>query len=140
MLRNYILVAWRNILKNKTFTAINIFGLALSMSICLLLILLIVDHYQYDNFHPKGDRTYRVISFKKNDRGPFESGYATSPLPIGKELKEKFPFVEEVININHSLGGEFKSSEKIIDLSGEFEGRSLFVSENFFQATGFDLR
>jgi len=140
MLRNYFLVAWRSIRKHKAFTAINVIGLAMSMSVCLLLILLVYDHFSYDDFHPKGDRIYRVLTYPKGEKGPFESGYATSPLPMGQSLKELYPFVEEVVNMNNTFGGEFRSNEKIINLKTETDGRSLFASPTFFSAFGFKLQ
>jgi len=62
MLKNYLKIAFRQLWKHKLFSALNIFGLAVSMSICLLLFLILSDQYGYDAFHEKGDRIYRVIS------------------------------------------------------------------------------
>ncbi len=67
MLRNYFRAAIRNIRKHKSFSFLNILGLSLSMSICLLIITLILDLKSYDNFHNNKDRIYRVIT-KRNKR------------------------------------------------------------------------
>ena len=56
MIRNYLVAALRNILRHKSFSILNISGLALSMSVCLLIILIISDQMSYDNFHEKADR------------------------------------------------------------------------------------
>lgn len=139
MLRNHLIIAWRSILKHKGFTAINIIGLSLSMSVCLLLILLVYDHYSYDTFHPKGDQTYRVLTYKNGSSGPFAPAYASSPLLLGQTLKDQYPFIEDVVNLNNGLRGEFRSEEKIIDFN-EINGRSFFVSPSFFKAFGFELK
>ena len=134
MLKNYLLIAWRNILKYRGFTAINIIGLSLSMSVCLVIISLIYDHYQYDKFHPQGENTYRIVSNYKGRTGIFSEGYATSPLPFGKKLNEEFAAVENYTNLSHRLReGELRSPHKIIKAGG------LFADEQFFNVFGFEL-
>jgi putative ABC transport system permease protein len=64
MIRSYITVALRNILKNKAFSAINIFGLGSGLAVCLLIFQFVSFELSYDNFNEKLDRTYRVT----NDR------------------------------------------------------------------------
>ena len=61
MLRNYLKIAIRNLLKNKAFSSINIFGLALGMTISMLIGLWIYDEYSYDHFHTNKDRIFRVM-------------------------------------------------------------------------------
>src|SRR5210317_2139150 len=90
MLRNYIKICLRSLFKNKTFSFINIFGLAVSMSICLLIILMLADQSQYDRFHQDKDRIYRILT----DAGQKGTMYASSPKPLGKALKEEYPIIE----------------------------------------------
>ena len=78
MIANYIKVGIRNILKHKTFSFINIFGLASAMSVCLLIILIIADQKSYDLFHKNKDRIYRVQTVGKNGS---EMRVASSALP-----------------------------------------------------------
>ena len=61
MLLNYIKVAFRNLWKNKGFSAINIFGLAIGLATCLLIILFVLDELSYDRFHTHGAHIYRVV-------------------------------------------------------------------------------
>ena len=61
MIKNYFKTAWRNLLHNKTFSLINIFGLALGMTCSLLIMLWVKDELQMDKFHKNGDRLYRVM-------------------------------------------------------------------------------
>ncbi|MEP1096002.1 MAG: ABC transporter permease [Cyclobacteriaceae bacterium] len=133
MIKNYIIIALRNLRKHKFFAAINIVGLSLSMSVCLVLILLVYDQFQYDKFHPNGDRTYRVITYRDGQDGTFDDVYATSPLPIKEHLENQYAFIERMTNLNHQFRGEIRSPHKILELS------SLFADEHFFEVFGFEL-
>ena len=136
MLRNYLIIAWRSLLKSKLFSLINIIGLSLSMSVCLLIILLVYNHFQYDDFHPHGDRTYRILTHQKGKKGSlFESGMATSPLQFREAMEGNFTGIELMTNLNHLLRGEIQSESKTFQLE-----RSLFADENFFKVFGFTLK
>ena len=60
MLKNYFKTAWRNLLRNKAFSFINVFGLALGVASSLILFLVARNELTYDSFHKKADRIYRV--------------------------------------------------------------------------------
>ena len=62
MFKNYLKIAWRNIRKNKTFSIINITGLAIGLSCFLLIALYVMDELSYDKFYPNADRIYRINS------------------------------------------------------------------------------
>ncbi|MEM8525396.1 MAG: FtsX-like permease family protein [Bacteroidota bacterium] len=119
MLKNYLKIALRQLWKHKLFSALNIFGLAASMSICLLLFLILSDQYGYDTFHEKGDRIYRVIS------GGAEKGHeikqatwATSPLTVTENLERDYPFIEHAVRVVQ-VEGDFKVGENVFDDLGE---------------------
>lgn len=133
MLKNYIKIALRNLWKHKLFTGLNIIGLSLSMSVCLVLILLVYDHFQYDKFHPYGDRTYRVTTSMKGANGPFDNSYASSPYLFKNHLVDNYTFVEKGINLNSTFRGEIRSPHKILNI------RSLYADEDFFNVLGFEL-
>ena len=61
MIKNYFKTAWRSLLHNKTFSLINILGLALGMTCSLLIMLWVKDELQMDKFHKNGERLYRVM-------------------------------------------------------------------------------
>ncbi len=61
MLRNYFKTAWRNLLKNKVFSLINILGLTLGITVCMMIFLFIMNEFSVDKFHKNGDRIYRVL-------------------------------------------------------------------------------
>ena len=62
MIKNYFKIAWRNFWKNKLFSFINIMGLGLAIPFALLSLMQVVNVYEYDNFHPYPERTYRIIT------------------------------------------------------------------------------
>ncbi|MCP4727395.1 MAG: ABC transporter permease, partial [bacterium] len=63
MFGNYLKIAVRNLSKNKAFSFINIFGLAIGMACCILILIYVNDEMSYDNYHVKGDRIHRILSF-----------------------------------------------------------------------------
>lgn len=133
MLRNYLTIAVRNLWKHKLFTGLNIFGLSLSMSICLVLILLVYDHFQYDKFHPEGENTYRITTYFKGQEGAFDEGYATSSLLFKQNLIDNYSFVKRATNLSNDFNGEIRSPHKILNI------KSLYADQNFFDVFGFEL-
>jgi putative ABC transport system permease protein len=84
MIKNYIKIAFRSLLKNKGFTAINLLGLAFGLAACLLIVFYVVDELNYDKFNTKADRIYRVNSDIKY--GGNASSYAITPPPLPQPL------------------------------------------------------
>lgn len=132
MLSNYFTVAWRNLFKNRLFSAINIFGLAFSMSLGMFILLLIRDAFQYDRFHPQVDRIYRIDTDALRADGGSEP-YASSPYPLGAALAQGFSQVEQSVRFLRHLNGEVSGAGKIIPLSG------MFTEPSFFDVFGFSL-
>lgn len=95
MTRNYIIMAWRNILKNKVFALINIFGLALGLAACMLIMHYVRFEWSYDRFHEHADRTYRVLL-----QGPQMASAANHP-GVGPALKDNFPEVAAYARMVH---------------------------------------
>ena len=102
MFRNFLKVAARNLLKRKGFTFINIFGLATGMAVCLLIVLFIRDELNFDNFHDKGDRVYRVVCDRKYPGR--SASYAVIPQSIGEAIHREFPAVQESTRLFNFLG------------------------------------
>ena len=111
MLKNYFKIAWRNIAKNKVFSLINIFGLAVSMSVAILLITLAHDLMMYDAFHVKRDRIYRVISEYKGQDGNTVN-LATSSALARQKIKTEIPLIDEIAILHYGFGGEFQSESR----------------------------
>jgi putative ABC transport system permease protein len=96
MFKNYMTIAWRNILQQKGFSLINIGGLAIGLSCCLLILMFIQDEFSYDRFHSKADRIYRVVASTSEDRVPTN---ANGSFGYGPLLKEEFPEVQDSVRI-----------------------------------------
>lgn len=133
MLKNYLKVTWRNIRKAKVFSVINILGLAVSMAVCLLIILFIYDQQSYDRFHENKDHIYRLnTSYNSYSNQQFEN-YATSPTILTEPLQNQFPGIELVSNIQGNFSGEIRYQETTVPLSG------IYADTTFFDIFSFKL-
>jgi len=92
MIKNYFLVAWRNLVRNKVFSAINILGLALGMACSLLIMLWVQDERSVDGFHANGRQLYQVYERLYFD-GKVNAEFPTQALMAG-ELKRLIPEVQ----------------------------------------------
>lgn len=123
MIRNYFKIAWRNLIRNKSFSLINILGLAVSMSICLLIIMIVIDQYSFDKYHTKKDRVYRIHSTQYQEN---QGETASSALPLAEKLKREYPIVEAAAAINSEIGGDIIYEEKFASGGGYFADENLF--------------
>ncbi len=101
MVKNYIKVALRSLLKNKNTSIINILGLGIAIFASILIFLFVNFEFSYDSFHAKSDRIYRVI-LEDNNLGVSENEVGITFIALGPELKSKLPEVEEQIRIINS--------------------------------------
>jgi putative ABC transport system permease protein len=93
MFKNYLKVALRTILRQKGYALINIFGLAVGMACCILILLHVQDELKFDRFHSNFDRIYRVVEIRSSpERGDRHTTYSVPPL--GPALVTDFPGVE----------------------------------------------
>src|SRR5690606_25878183 len=99
MLIHYIKVAVRNIYRNKTYSLINVLGLAVGMGVCLLIFQYIHFELSYDNFHPKADNTYRITQSVINNGEDFGSKIYTT-YGLGPKSKEVVPEVNDFVRVN----------------------------------------
>jgi putative ABC transport system permease protein len=102
MLRNYFKIAFRNIIHNKIYSTINIFGLALGIACCLLLTLYIQDEISYDKHHDRVDDLYRIVTNFQSDVG-FNKQGSVSP-PIAMTLKDEVPEIEAAVRVLNPIG------------------------------------
>lgn len=101
MLRNYFQVAFRNLLKQRVYSIINIVGLAVGIAGCLLIVLFVTDELSYDRFHEKADRIYKIALERKYPN--HATFYATIPHSYAEVIPKDFPEVEAVVR----MGGPF---------------------------------
>ncbi len=133
MLRNYTKVAFRSLSKNKLFTFINITGLAIGMSVGLLIVNLVFDAVQFDQFHTNKDRLYRVLSTPVRP-GLNSDQSATAPNILGDQMKADLPGVDEVVKIRRWFSGRIKMEK------GSLFTQGIYADENFFDVFSFDLK
>ncbi len=133
MIKNYLLTAFRNILRHKGFSFINILGLALSMSVCMLIIVVIIDQFKYDDFITKKDRIYRIESVD-NESSYSLNTYASTTYPLYKEFTDNYSLIEDAVVLNNRFSGNGLYNEKRFKLSG------FYTNESFFNMFDFELK
>ncbi|NII27345.1 FtsX-like permease family protein [Pseudoflavitalea sp. X16] len=116
MLNNYFKTSCRTLSRNKTFSSINIAGLAVGMAGAILLLLGIVNMYSYDQFHTKKDRIYQVYSQEEN--GGEIATWNGTPHPAGPALKAGWPQVEEAVRVNWVAAFVLKNGDKQLQTQG----------------------
>jgi putative ABC transport system permease protein len=131
MLKSYFIVAFRNFRKHRVFSAINILGLAVGMTVCFLIFSYVRFELSYDSFHRKADRIYRVVCDIKT---PSETIKADGPAwPVLPNMKKQFPEIESAVRtVRGSLlvrTGDIKFQEE----------NSLFADPDFFKIFDFSL-
>jgi putative ABC transport system permease protein len=102
MIKNFIKTAFRTLLKNKGFTAINVLGLALGLATCMLIVFYVIDELSYDRFNTNADRIYRVNNDIKF--GGAELSCAVAPAPLAAAFLSELPEVEQTARFR-SRGG-----------------------------------
>ncbi len=133
MLRNYIKLAFRNILKSKLFSAINILGMTIGITACLLILLYVVNELSYDRFHPRADRMYQVGLHGKI--GGQDVVTASTCPPMAEALVAEVPGVEDATRI-----AQFWNSQTLRYEDKNFTEEKIFWADsNFFNFFGYRL-
>jgi len=117
MLKNYLKITWRNLLRHKAFSLINISGLAIGMASSALILFWIQNELSYDQFHAKKDRLYTVYN-----RSVFDGKlwcWNTTPKVMAKTLKQDYPQIEEVCRTN-GCNFLFSIGDKHLNVNGNF--------------------
>ncbi len=135
MIRNYIKSAYRSLLNNKVYGAINILGLTVGIACCLLISLYVRDEVSYDEFLKDSDRIYRVAlerQYPTNTRF-----FGSSPVNLAITLKENYPEVEEAGRL-HKL---FFQNEIVVSIGDKtfIEEHYLFADSTFFNVFSFNF-
>jgi len=133
MFSNYFTIAYRNVLKNKTFSAINIIGLAIGLAACLLIFQFVSFELSYDKFNEKFERTYRVTNDRFQNGKLIQHGTIMYPT-IGPMMAKDYEEIEEYTRL--MPGGEVtvKVNDRI------FSGEScLFADEHFLSVFTFPV-
>ena len=132
MIRNYFIIAWRNLYRKKAYSLINIAGLAVGIASALLIFLVIHYELGYDDFQTKKDRLYRVVSTYANySNGEITGHQSAVPIPISDALRSSFPQMQGVANVWSIGGAQIHIPIPGKDLSEE---KRVKVSEGIFFA------
>ena len=129
MLRNYLTIAARTLWTQKSVTAINVFGLAAGMAVCLLVGLLVWDQVTHDDFHPGADRLYRVTMTQHQSTQRF----APSPAGLAPVFREEVTGVEAATRLR-------RSSENLVLNNQGYKAQALYADSSFFDVFGFALK
>lgn len=133
MFRNFLKLTYRHLLRQKGFTFINILGLTVGLTSCILIGLYIADELSYDNFHPNADRIARVTMEFSRGSSPSTQQYFTTGTKVGPKLKRTFPDVEDFTRI-------YEGSAIISDgITHYRENKYLYADSSFLSIFHFPL-
>lgn len=132
MLKNYLLIAFRNIIKNIGFSLINILGLSIGITATLLILLWVQDELSFDRFHENAENLYQV------EEDQYYSGevyhVTVTPYPSGPVWKEEIPEIKDACRYQWPSGMLFRYGEKAF-----YEGGCVAVDQSFFSMFSFPL-
>jgi len=97
MLKNYILVALRNLWRHRGYSLINIFGLTIGLASTIFILLYVINELTYDQFHEKSDRIYRV--WISGSMPATEMRHAVTSPPMAEALLNDYPVVEQSVRL-----------------------------------------
>ncbi|WP_214070414.1 ABC transporter permease [Mucilaginibacter sp. dw_454] len=126
MFKNYFKIAFRNLWKNKGFSAINILGLSIGLAVCLLITLFVIDELSYDRYNLNADRIYRISSDFQVNGSTFKD--INSPASMAGEMKKDYPQIETTTRLRpNGKSLVRKGSETLI------EEHDFYADANVFQ-------
>src|SRR5687768_4037631 len=134
MIKHYIKIAFRNLIRSIGFSFINIFGLATGMTACVLIMLYVTDEMSYDKHHKDGHQLYRIASEVKDEK------WVAAPAPMAEALKKDFPEVEQSARLLRFPGAEkmllkYEQNEKQF-----FETNAYYVDSTYFELFSYDFK
>src|SRR6476661_748542 len=141
MLRNYFKTAFRSLTRNRNYTIINIAGLAAGIAVCMMIFIIIQFQTSFDDFHPKKDRVYRVLTESHHADAATVSYGKNVPFLMPDGLKTAFPQLEQVAPVYASHNDELQ----VLDANGapvkNFKEQSgvFYTAPSFFKIFDFPL-
>src|SRR5579872_3270684 len=149
MLRNYIKIGWRNLIRNRTFSIINIVGLSFSVAFCLLLFFYIRKEQSYDGFSPNKGRIFRfetTNTWGSSDAKPTSHFFSfltidnevenslVTPLIIGRDMKLNFPEVKSFTRFMDDNNRVIKIDRQVFKVND-----IVYADDNFFRTFSFPV-
>jgi len=127
MFKNYFKIAWRNLMKYKFISFINLFGLTVGLTCCLLITTYIINELSYDRYNKNAENTYRVTRTFKNGDGAVSLVLSTVSPPFGYYFPTDFPEIQKMTRLLNIGTTPLKYKEKLIN-----EPNVYFADENLF--------
>ncbi|MDJ1499549.1 ABC transporter permease [Xanthocytophaga agilis] len=115
MLKNYLKTTWRNLIRHKLFSTINIAGLGIGFAAVWLMVLFVADELSFDQYHTKADRIYRVVHYAQWPGGNLK--LAPTSAPFAEALKREYPEIEQTVRIVPEGGGIIHLGEKQLEVN-----------------------
>src|SRR3954468_17542504 len=127
MIRNYFKIAWRNLMKYKFISFINLFGLTVGLTCCLLITTYILNELSYDKYNQNADNIYRVTRTFYNQQGAQSLKLSTVAPPFGYYLPNDFPEIQKMTRLIDNGITPLRYKDKLIN-----EKSVYFADENLF--------
>jgi putative ABC transport system permease protein len=140
MIRNYLKLAWRNLNKNKIFSFINVFGLSVGLTCCILIALYIFHETSYDKHYPNSHRIYQ-LGTTFIDQGVEDKGLRSSA-PLGGMLQQEYPEIESSTRLLQL----FQDDKTLLQTQdGDqflsfYEQKGMLADSNFFQVLPYEFK
>jgi putative ABC transport system permease protein len=132
MIRNYFKIAWRNIIRNKVFSSINILGLSLGLAVVMLITLYVKDELSYDRFHAQGPQIFRVVNNWYNPDGSKRGTDSNTGNPQGPMFQANVPGINDYVRVK----GEYRDVRQKNQVNGY---EMLSADPSFFSIFSFPL-
>lgn len=132
MFKNYLKIAWRNLVRNRTYGFLNIIGLSVGIAGCLLIFLFIQDELSYDQYHKNADRIYRV--YQNISKGGETRNRLIHSAQLGPALQSEIPAVEDFVRF-------YRNSEVLVEKGNDkfYESDFFYADESVFDVFSFEL-
>ena len=137
MFKNYLVTVFRNMVRNKVNTVINITGMAISIACCIVIYVFVKHEKTFDSFQSKADRIYRLVADSKGTEGVFFQGYTN--FAAASALRNDFPDLETVTQVYTNNNAIVAITEPGAERKMFQENEMTFVDEEFLKTFDFKL-
>ncbi|HEY0741503.1 MAG TPA: ABC transporter permease [Chryseosolibacter sp.] len=136
MFKNYLKIAWRNLFQSKSFTSINIVGLSIGMTCCLIIFQYVAFESSFDEFHTKGDRIYRVLQAWARGSDEMGMGHAYTAQSLAPALKDGMPEIANITRLHSedAIVTNAAQPDKIFE-----ESTILYADPDFMKMFSFEM-
>ena len=131
--RHFVKIAWRNLMRHKVYSGINIFGLAIGIAACLLILQYVSYELSYENFQVNKDRIYRVQQ-DRYDNGKLSTQWAAGAFGVGNAFKDAIPGIEDYVKVVGTGNVTTEVQNQPLKIEEVF-----FASESFFRIFTYPL-